>query len=265
VSRVEYNPFATSHLQRLKLPCIFNNFFLSLLHSAATVAKGTESALKLTRSAVGFIAGKAEQIGSYAASSAGDGLAKVGIGSGSKSTSDPNKGVRGFIKTGVLALSTLAEGVEKGGKHFLETGRQSTNTVVGHKWGDEARDLTDTITGAGANVVLVYVDARGVMHRALLKRVGKGALKARMQDGREVVLDDSGLENQHTERDEKGNLIVVDENTNQDYTFTSDNQIGGGKTYTTGYQSAFGQQGYGAQNGQSLLKRAPPPPPSRNP
>ena len=233
-------------------------------HSAATVAKGTESALKLTRSAVGFIAGKAEQVGSYMANSAGDGLSKAGIGG--KPGGDPNKGVKGFIRNGVLALSTVAEGLEKGGKHFLETGRQSTNTVVGHRFGDEARDLTDTITSAGSNVVLVYVDARGVMHRALLKRVGKGALKARMQDGREVVLDDSGLKNQHTERDEKGNLIVVDEKNHRDYTFTNDttdvsDTTGGGQSYATGYQSALGSAT--EDSGQSLLKRPAPPVPPR--
>jgi len=194
------------------------------------------------------------------ATSAGDGLAKAGV-PGAKGGGDPNKGVRGFVKNGILALSTVAEGLEKGGKHFLETGRQSTNTVVGHRFGDEARDLTDTITAAGSNVVLVYVDARGVMHRALLKRVGKGALKARMQDGREVVLDDSGLQNQHTERDEKGNLIVVDEKNHQDYTFTNDQEVGGGGTYATGYQSAFG--GNKADSSQDLYKRPTPPVPPR--
>ena len=97
------------------------------------------------------------------------------------------------------------------GKHLLETSRQSTNDVVQHRFGDEARDLTNQITGIGSNVVLVYVDARGVMHRALLKRMGKGAIRARMKDGREVVLDDAGLQGTHTERDEKGNLILVDE------------------------------------------------------
>lgn len=225
---------------------------------AATVAKGTESALKLTRSAVGFIAGKAEQLGTYVANTAGDGLSKAGVAGKGGETA---KGMKGFLRDGILALSTVAEGLEKGGKHFLETGRQSTNAVVGHRFGDEARDLTDTITSAGSNVVLVYVDARGVMHRALLKRVGKGALKARMKDGREVVLDDSGLENQHTERDLKGNLIVVDEKNDKDYTFTNDNDINGGNGYATGYQSALGQSSQDAS--QQLLKRPTPPVPPR--
>lgn len=240
--------------------CLENPCFLLITPScrAASVAKGTESALKLTRSAVGFIAEKAEQLGSYVANTAGDGLSKAGVaGKGG----DTAKGMKGLIRNGVLALGTVAEGLEKGGKHLLETGRQSTNTVVGHRFGDEARDLTDTITSAGSNVVLVYVDARGVMHRALLKRLGKGALKARMQDGREVVLDDSGLKNQHTERDEKGNLIVVDEKNDQGYTFTNDSDIGGGKTYATGDQSAFGNADQDAE--QQLSKRAAPPVPPR--
>lgn len=148
--------------------------------------------------------------------------------------------MKGLFQEGLQAVTTVIDGVEKrcvsynsselsfasltiaifcvcscSGKHLLDTSRQSTNEVVQHRFGDEARDLANQVTGIGSNVVLVYVDARGVMHRALLKRVGKGAIKARMKDGREVVLDDAGLQDKHTERDEKGNLIVVDEKDGQ--------------------------------------------------
>jgi hypothetical protein len=153
-----------------------------------------------------------------------------------------------------VAFSTLAEGVEKGGKHFLETGRQSTNTVVQHRYGDEARDLTDNITSAGSNVVLVYVDARGVMHRALLKRVGKGALSAKMKDGREVVLDDSGMDGQHTRRDEKGNLIVVDEAQDTGYQV---NPQGGASYAGVGQATSTALDG---QQQQGIHRRPPAPP-----
>lgn len=232
--------------------------------------------MKFTRSAVGFIAGKAEQLGSAVANQASGAVDKTGIGANGKA-GEATKSLKGIFKNTILAVSTVAEGLEKGGKHFLETGRQSTNQVVGHRWGDEARDLTDSITSAGSNVVLVYVDARGVMHRALLKRVGKGALKARMQDGRQVVLDDSGIANQHTERDENGNLIVVDDIKHQDYIYNDDKQfdnsgappIGPPPTSTTLLESSAQTSGYQVygdntlNQGQGLSKRPAPSIPPR--
>lgn len=165
-------------------------------------------------------------------------------------------GIKGVFKNALAAGLLIAEGAEKGGKHFLETGRQSTNTVVGHKYGEEAKLLTNEITSAGQNVALVYVDARGVAHRALLARVGKGvgkgALKARMKDGREVILDDSGLAGQHTERDAEGNLVVVDEKNQQAITI-ADNA------------SSTALETTAQQNRNTLIQRpakaAPPVPP----
>lgn len=143
------------------------------------------------------------------------------------------------------------------GKHFLSTANTSTSTVVGHRFGSEAQGLTDQITTAGSNVVLCYVDARGVMHRALLKRAGKGAIKARMKDGREIVLDDPGLEKSNgmsTERDSEGNLIVVDErNGGKRYEEGQQDQVAAHHNANGGYSTSY----------ESPAGRAPPPVPRR--
>lgn len=221
-------------------------------------AQGTGEAAKFTRNAVNYIGGKVEALGAYAINNTSDGLKKVGIGSGSSSPTSQTSGWKGALRSTVQAALTVADGLEKGGKHFLETGRQSTNTVVQHRYGDEARDLTDSITTAGSNVVLVYVDARGVMHRALLKRAGKGALRARMKDGSEVVLDDSGMDGQHTARDEKGNLLIVDEKQDgQAY------QVNPQAGYTS---SSAGPPGYSSAlqtSSTEAYMRAPPAVPPR--
>lgn len=202
----------------------------------------------MTRNAVNYIGGKVETIGAYAVNNASDGLKKVGIGGGQDGQGASSW--KNALKSTVQGVLTVAESFEQGGKHLLETGRQSTNTVVQHRFGDEARDMTDSITQAGSNVVLVYVDARGVMHRALLKRAGKGAIRARMKDGSEVVLDDSGLEGQHTARDEKGNLLIVDEQTNGAYQVEPE----GGADY-----SAAGPPGYSTALEQQQLRQRPVP------
>jgi spartin len=227
--------------------------------NAAKVASATESAAKFSRKTLGFIGNKVEQFGGAAVRYGSKELENLGLvenDPAKKKASDPNSGIGGLFKNTVRAALLVAEGVEKGGKHFLETSRTSTNTFVEHKYGEQARDLTDSITSAGSNVVLVYVDARGIMHRALLKRVGKGAIRAKMQDGRQVVLDDAGFENQHTERDEKGNLIVVDDETNKE------TNLGGGSG-NAGYSTALETTSGGNQS--ALLQRQPPAKPDAPP
>lgn len=188
---------------------------LSVLCSFAMAAQGTAEVAKVTRNAVNYIGGKVEALGMFAINTTQDGLKKVALVDDSPTKSEAaTSSWKNAIRSTVQAALTVADGVEKGGKHFLNTGINSTQDVVGHRFGEEAREVTQSITQAGSNVVLVYVDARGVMHRALLKRVGKAAIRAKMKDGSDVVLDDSGLEGQHTKRDEKGDLIIVDEEKN---------------------------------------------------
>jgi spartin len=59
---------------------------------------------------------------------------------------------------------------------------------VTHAYGAEAGQIAHRANHAVRNVGLVYIDARGVTRRAILKSVGKAAVRGRMNDGREVIL-----------------------------------------------------------------------------
>ena len=232
-------------------PLVFSD---TTKQSVAKVASATETAAKYSKMTIGFIASKAEQVGGAAMKYGSRELESMGVIDNSPSSKkNRDGGIRGVFRSSVQAGLTLVEGVEKGGKHFLETGRQSTNTIVGHKYGEEAKAITNDITSAGSNVILVYVDARGVMHRALVMKVGKGLgkgiVKARLKDGRQVTLDESSLEGsgQHTETDEKtGETVLVDDESSQQvqdinhlgHTTAIENQE---QQSNTGY--AVGQQG----------------------
>lgn len=48
------------------------------------------------------------------------------------------------------------------------------------RYGAQAGNVAESVGQTAQNVSVVYIDARGVGRRALLKRMGKGAFKAKM-------------------------------------------------------------------------------------
>lgn len=77
------------------------------------------------------------------------------------------------------------------------TGKQpptgvSTGAPVTHfyRYGPEAGAHTRHFGETVRNVGVVYIDARGVGRRALIKRAGKRMIKGRLGGGKEIVLGD---------------------------------------------------------------------------
>ncbi|KAK4058000.1 hypothetical protein OIO90_000739 [Microbotryomycetes sp. JL221] len=116
--------------------------------------------------------------------------ARIGKATGLQQTADgkPPKGLRGVVNKSLVAFNTVVDSLETGGKTLLASGTKSTTQVVNHRYGPEAAQLSSKVGTSVQHVALVYIDARGVSRKALLKSVGKGAFKAKMADGREVVL-----------------------------------------------------------------------------
>lgn len=65
-----------------------------------------------------------------------------------------------------------------------------TLTLDGCRYGPEAGAHTRHFGETVRNVGVVYIDARGVGRRALIKRAGKRMIKGRLGSGKEVVLGD---------------------------------------------------------------------------
>ncbi|GAA6046610.1 hypothetical protein JCM3770_006238 [Rhodotorula araucariae] len=103
----------------------------------------------------------------------------------------PPSGWKGALSATLTAVNTVADHLEAGGKTLVDSGTKSASQVIHHKYGAEARGVADDVGSSIKHVALVYIDARGVTRRALLKSVGKGALKAKMADGSEVYLSNS--------------------------------------------------------------------------
>ncbi|KAJ5627629.1 hypothetical protein N7490_009857 [Penicillium lividum] len=94
----------------------------------------------------------------------------------------------GVLNKSLIAFNTLADGIQEGARTILLTGSSATGAIIGHKYGAEAGDVANNLTGGVKNVGLVYIDATGVSRRALLKSVAKGMVVGRMRDGKQVVV-----------------------------------------------------------------------------
>ncbi|KAK2614284.1 hypothetical protein N8I77_001129 [Diaporthe amygdali] len=94
----------------------------------------------------------------------------------------------GILNKSMMAFSTVADGIEQAGRTLLESSSNAATTVVGHRWGPEAGELSRSLGGGVKNVGLVYIDVTGVSRRAILKSVAKGMVVGRVKGGGEVVV-----------------------------------------------------------------------------
>ncbi|KII89312.1 hypothetical protein PLICRDRAFT_604154 [Plicaturopsis crispa FD-325 SS-3] len=80
----------------------------------------------------------------------------------------------------ILSADLIWTTLDDSTKQLLDVGSQKIGDAIGHKYGPHAAANTNLMTGTARNIVLVYVDMRGIGRRALLKRAGKEFVKARV-------------------------------------------------------------------------------------
>ncbi|KAH8114176.1 senescence-associated protein-domain-containing protein [Phellopilus nigrolimitatus] len=86
-----------------------------------------------------------------------------------------------------LSTDMLLTTVENSAKQLIEHGTLRTSEALGHKYGKDVGDASLLVGNTVRNVGIVYIDARGVGRRALLKKAGKSFIKAKLGH-RDVVL-----------------------------------------------------------------------------
>lgn len=84
----------------------------------------------------------------------------------------------GLLNKSMMAFSTVADGIDHASRNLLASGSTAATTVVGHRYGEDARKLAGGLAGGVKNVGLVYVDASGVSRRAIVKSVAKGMVSS---------------------------------------------------------------------------------------
>ncbi|KAI9789456.1 MAG: hypothetical protein M1816_005998 [Peltula sp. TS41687] len=145
----------------------------------------TQSAAGLSAKTVGQVSKYAQNIGA---------MARRG-----KATDKNGKQAEGYkpgiLNKSLMAFSTVADGIDQGARNLLTSGSTAATTVIGHRYGPEAGEVTRQLAGGAKNVGLVYVDAMGVSRRAVVKSVAKGMIVGRVKGGGDLVVGggDGGL------------------------------------------------------------------------
>jgi spartin len=144
----------------------------------------TGGAASLSAKTVGQIGNLAQHVGASFS-----GRKKEGGGKGFGPDGKPNPDYKpGLLNKSLMAFTTVMDGVEQAGKHLLASTSDAASTVVTHRWGDEAGDVSRTIGGGVKNVGLVYIDVTGVSRRAIIKSVAKGMVVGTTVNGQQVVV-----------------------------------------------------------------------------
>ncbi|MCJ1358945.1 MAG: hypothetical protein MMC33_008945 [Icmadophila ericetorum] len=94
----------------------------------------------------------------------------------------------GLLNKSMIAFSTIADGIDHGARQLLASSSTAATTMVGHRYGPDARNVASHIAGGFKNVGLVYVDAAGVSRKAVIKSVAKGMVVGKMPNGGNLVV-----------------------------------------------------------------------------
>ncbi|OIW31884.1 SPG20 protein [Coniochaeta ligniaria NRRL 30616] len=161
---VEFKPSTREHIRRI------NTF--------------TGNAAGLSAKTVGSIGKVAQNLGAT--------LAKRGQKTGGKGYGPDGQPLEdykpGLLNKSFMAFSTVADGIDQAARNLLGSTSSAATTVVTHKWGPEAGDISRSLGGGVKNVGLVYIDVTGVSRRAILKSVAKGMVVGKTSDGAHVIV-----------------------------------------------------------------------------
>jgi spartin len=158
------------------------NFQATTLERVRKIHHLSNSAVAVSAKATGFLASAAHSLGS--------GIRQTFVTDEEKSGAKPS-----LLNKSLIAFETIADSFDTSTKQLLYTSSNAATTVVRHKYGDQAAEISHGFGSAVRNVGLVYVDARGVTRKALIKGTAKGMLfKAKVGNSNEVILGGERLE-----------------------------------------------------------------------
>ncbi|KAI9649784.1 hypothetical protein NHQ30_002365 [Ciborinia camelliae] len=164
----------------------------------------TEGAAGLSAKTVGQVTKYAQNIGASLAKRNAAQKGHRGIGPDGKPMDDYKPGL---LNKSMMAFSTIADGIDQAGRNLLASTSTAATTVVEHKYGPEAGDISRNIGGGFKNVGLVYIDATGVSRRAIVKSVAKGMVVGKVRGGGDLIVGggDGGVAISRTNSPPSGN------------------------------------------------------------
>ncbi|KZT36217.1 hypothetical protein SISSUDRAFT_1063875 [Sistotremastrum suecicum HHB10207 ss-3] len=103
-----------------------------------------------------------------------------GSGQGSPAPPPPPPPKPRLLNRLLLSTDMLLTTLENSATHLVEAGTNSLSTSLGHKYGPDVGNATHVFGASVKNAAIVYIDARGVGRRALLRRAGKQIVRGRL-------------------------------------------------------------------------------------
>ena len=145
----------------------------------------SEGAAGLSAKTVGQVTKYAQNIGATLAKRGERKQGSKGIGTDGQPIQDYKPGL---LNKSMMAFSTIADGIDQAGRTLLASSSTAATTVVAHRFGAEAGEISKSIGGGFKNVGLVYIDAAGVSRRAIVKSVAKGMVVGKVKGGGDLIV-----------------------------------------------------------------------------
>lgn len=145
----------------------------------------SEGAAGLSAKTIGQVQKYAQNIGASMARRSESQRAVKGIGPDGQPIENYKPGL---LNKSLMAFSTVADGIDQAARNLLASTSTAASTVVGHKFGPEAGEVTRNLSGGFKNVALVYIDASGVSRRAIIKSVAKGMVVGKVRGTGDLIV-----------------------------------------------------------------------------
>jgi spartin len=145
----------------------------------------SEGAAGLSAKTVGQVQKYAQNIGAAMARRGESQKAAKGIGPDGQPVENYKPGL---LNKSMMAFSTVADGIDQAARNLLASTSTAATTVVGHKFGPEAGEISRSLGRGFKNVGLVYIDAAGVSRRAIVKSVAKGMVVGKVRGSGDLIV-----------------------------------------------------------------------------
>ena len=118
------------------------------------------------------------------------------------------KAPKGVLNRSLIAFSTVMDGLDVATQSLVKGASSSTSKVIGHSYGPEAESLAANFGRSVTNCTMVYIDARGIYRKTIVKGVGRGVVNGILGHDKVIVLKQAP--SPHTGSDDAMKMSTTD-------------------------------------------------------
>jgi hypothetical protein len=140
------------------------------------------------------VSSRAVKISNIAAGTVKSIAGKIGESIAHVTGDKSEKGSKGWklTRNAALALDEIGNSFDRAMIQVVDDSKVASSKYIGHKYGPDAVTVSDSVLNIVRNATLVYIDVSGVSRKAIVKGIGKGAIKYKLKDGSKVTVTEGG-------------------------------------------------------------------------